>query len=467
MSPDSNLNSQTRIALLFFAREKEAGKPLLAWPHYDFDPQKKIYELIEKSNKWSKEFNNKIIFTLKKWIKNVKDLEEVRSNLDKFDGMLIYILTTSLNYKLFLDTIREINKPTIIFTEPYHSLAWPEISALMREGKSILTVTSSSEDDLLRALNVLHSYIQLRRTKVLVISTPKEMSLENLHTSDIYVGDRIYNEYYFKRIRELLRLEFVDYKELIKKYNEVKDEEARLIAETLKKNAYWINDNIRSDDLVKAAKLYLASKKLIEERNANALAINDFTIMMEDLNALPVTPCVAITLLNDEGIPTACEADLNSLILQIIFKHLANRPAWITDPVFDFKDKSVIYVHCTAPTRMAGFRVKGEPYALDTHDETGKPVTVRTKFKVGQEVTIAQISWDFKKLIMRKTRIIDTPIIRIGCRTKAKTYADNIESMLWRYEAPLHRVLVYGDWTKELIYLAKLMNLEVFFEEKA
>ena len=114
---------------------------------------------------------------------------------------------------------------------------------------------------------------------------------------------------------------------------------------------------------------------------------------------------------------------------------------------------------------MRGYGSESEPYALDVHDETGKPVTIRTKMSVGEAVTIAQISSDFRKLLIRKAEIADIPIIDVACRTKVKTYARDVRSMLWRYEPPLHRVLVYGDWVKEMIYFAKLMNLEVVIED--
>jgi len=455
----------TKLALLFFAKEKRGSEPLLAWPQYDFNPEERISELIKESDRWVELLGGDVVFTVKKWVKSHEDLRNVAEMSREFDGVVIYILTTSLNYKLFFSTVRELSKATVVFTEPYHSLAWPEISALVKEGRSILPVTSSDKSELIRAIKVLYSYVQLKRTKVLVVSTPSELSLEKLHQSEIYAGDRAYSEEYFKKIKEVLNLEFVDYRELLKKFSEVDESEARAIAKSLIDRAYWVRDGIEIGDVVNGVKLYLAAKKLIEEKGATAFTINDFTIMLEDLNALPATPCIAITLLNDQGVPAACEADLNSLILQIIFKYLAGRPAWINDPVFDFKDGSVTYAHCTAPTKMAGYSSEGEPYAIDIHDETGKPAAIRTKFKVGQVVTIAQISSDFKKLIIRRAEIADVPIIELACRTKVKTFAKNVEKMLWNYEAPLHRVMVYGDWIKELTYLARLMNLNVVFEE--
>ena len=217
-------------------------------------------------------------------------------------------------------------------------------------------------------------------------------------------------------------------------------------------------------DLVKAVKVYLAAKKLVRDSNANAFTINCFAILLKDINALPVTPCIAISLLNDEGIPAACEADLSSLIMQVIFKHLADRPSWIVDPIIDFSGNYIVHAHCTAPTKMRGYSSESEPYALDTHDESGKPVVMRTKMSVGEVVTVAQISSDFSKLLVHVGKIEDTPITDLACRTKIKIKAKDVKEYLWNYEMPLHRVVVYGDWVDELRILSKLMGLQFQYE---
>ncbi|RLF64021.1 MAG: hypothetical protein DRN30_05870, partial [Thermoplasmata archaeon] len=150
--------------------------------------------------------------------------------------------------------------------------------------------------------------------------------------------------------------------------------------------------------------------------------------------------------------------------MQIVFKHLAGKPSWIVDPVIDFKDNVIIHAHCTAPTKMKGYNKEPEPYAIDTHDESGKPATIRTKMSIGQEFTAAQISADFKRLIVHKGIIEDTPIVELACRTKVRTRVKNAKEYLWNYVPPLHRVLVYGDLTRDLEYLAKFLGLEYYME---
>ncbi len=434
----------------------------MAWPLYNYDVRGKIDALVNECEIWCKD---ECEFIVKKWIKTEGDLEEVLSKSPEIDGLIIYILTTSINYNLFYRTVRVLSKPTLVLTEPYYSLAWPEIAELMKEGYPVIGVSSSSIEDKNRGVKVLCTYIRLKqKVRVLVVTVPEEMSLESLHKQEIYSGDRVYSDTYYARLREFMDLIFVDYTELMSVYSGIDDENARGIADNLFKNSYYIRMGIWLEDLIKAVKIYVALKKLLNKYNADALAINCFTIMLKDFNALPTTPCVAVSLLNDEGIPAACEADLSSLLLQIIFKYLAKKPAWISDPIIDFSDNSITYAHCTAPTKMKGLAREPEPYALDTHDESGKPVVIRTRMSLGQVITVSQISPDFSKLYLHVNKIADTPIVDLACRTKVKTFVKNAKEWLWSYKQPLHRVISYGDWSHELSMLSRLMKLELQYE---
>jgi len=453
------LSRKVRLALLFFGRE---GTPLMAWPLHNYDVGRKISELINECSTWCVD---ECEFIIKKWIKSREDLEEVLSRSSEIDGVVVYILTTSINYGLFYEVVKVLGKPTLVLTEPYHSLAWPEIAELMREGYPVIGVSSSSREDRVKGVRVLYTYVMLKRkVRVLVITVPEETSLESLHKHEIYSGDRVYSENYYTRLREFTDLIFVDYTELMNTYLSVSEEDAGKIVDKILKNSYWVREGVKPEDLIKATKIYVALKKLLNKYGADALAVNCFTIMLKDLNALPTTPCVAVSLLNDEGIPAACEADLSSLLLQVIFKYLARKPAWISDPVIDFSDGSVTYAHCTAPTKMKGFTEEAEPYAIDTHDESGRPAVIRTKMSLGQAITITQISPDFSKLYLHVNKIADTPIIDLACRTKVKTFVRNVREWLWAYKQPLHRVIVYGDWSYELSMLSKLMKMEILYE---
>ncbi|MCD6341125.1 MAG: hypothetical protein J7L51_04175, partial [Desulfurococcales archaeon] len=57
----------------------------------------------------------------------------------------------------------------------------------------------------------------------------------------------------------------VDYRELLKKFAEVDEGEARAIAESLIDGAYWVREGIEVGDITNGVRLYLAARKLIDK----------------------------------------------------------------------------------------------------------------------------------------------------------------------------------------------------------
>lgn len=134
-----------------------------------------------------------------------------------------------------------MKKPTLVLTEPYYSLIWPRVSKLMTEGLPLVGVSSSSRKDFIKALRALYAGIMLRRgVKTVVVSTPEEMKLESLHRVDIYFGDREATAEYYRRIREMLNPEFVDYRDFLKAGDTIDDGEVLHIARGLMERAYHV-----------------------------------------------------------------------------------------------------------------------------------------------------------------------------------------------------------------------------------
>jgi hypothetical protein len=446
----------SRLGLLFFGREAVKGRPLYAWPRYDFDPAQEVTRIVqEEVRELSRALPGKVAFTESLWVKGVAEVEKALK-MD-VDGYLAYILTTNIDYR-HLYRVVERGLPTLAYTRPYHSLPWPELATLTGRGLPLLTIASSRLEELALGLRVLHGFIQVRKARILVVSTPDEMSLERLHTTlPLYLGDQ---EKDLDRMEALLNLEFADYRELLQEAEAVGVEEAERVADELIGGASELGEGVRLSGVVEGARLYLAAKRLLSRYQANALAINDITIMLKDPEALAATPCVLVSLLNDEGVPTACEADLNSLILMVFFRHALDKPSVIAEPVFDLGTNRVVYAHCTAARRLGGLEEAGEPYALELHGESGLPVTVRTRMSEGQLVTVANISSDFRRLMAFRAPVRGTPVTEHGCRMKVELEVDDPAAMLWFYTKPLHRVLVYGDHLKLLRMLAVLMGLQ-------
>lgn len=90
------------------------------------------------------------------------------------------------------------------------------------------------------------------------------------------------------------------------------------VAETQEVMTYCranMNIAIKDDELEKVAAMKVAMKHLAEKYGCNAIAIQCWNQLQMELG---IMPCAANALLNEEGIPTACETDIHGAITALL-----------------------------------------------------------------------------------------------------------------------------------------------------
>jgi phosphoserine phosphatase len=71
------------------------------------------------------------------------------------------------------------------------------------------------------------------------------------------------------------------------------------------------------------------------------------------------------------------------------------------------------------------------------------------KLPVGQKVSMARLLGT-DKMLFSTGDAVDSPFVDRGCRTKLTVKVDNIDSFLENWSSGLHRVIFYGDHTRDL-----------------
>lgn len=106
------------------------------------------------------------------------------------------------------------------------------------------------------------------------------------------------------------------------------------------------------EKIVEAIKIFLATKKICEDNDYNAVAID---CGIKPIKLKGITTCLSNSLLNSYGITAGCEGDMLSTISSYILHLIAEKPTTVSDlPAFDDKDDSVLLWHCgSAPFVMA------------------------------------------------------------------------------------------------------------------
>lgn len=203
-----------------------------------------------------------------------------------------------------------------------------------------------------------------------------------------------------------------------------------------------------------SARLYLTLKRLIAERDYNAVTIN---CLSENLMQVQTTPCLAFMRLRDEGIPAVCEADIPQTFTSIIMQSLANRATFLNDPVIKPDEDKLLMAHCTSPTQMEGYEGEGEEYRASVHHETRLGLAPSVSMEPGREITVAGFSHDLKHIIATPATITHNTDYHV-CITQMEADVPDGKFLYDNFQG-FHWITVYGDWMSRLEETAKLLDV--------
>ena len=159
-----------------------------------------------------------------------------------------------------------------------------------------------------------------------------------------------------------------------------------------------------------ALKIYQGLKNLVQEYRFNAITVRCFEL----LDFYKNTGCLALSLLNNEGIVAGCEGDVPALISMILLNVLTKEPVFMANTACIHQKKNeILFAHCTIPTQMC------KDYQLDSHFESGLGVGIKGKVEPGP-VTIFKIDGQGENYYLAEgylTESISSPNL---CRSQLK-----------------------------------------------
>ena len=197
--------------------------------------------------------------------------------------------------------------------------------------------------------------------------------------------------------------------------------------------------------------IYVALKKLVRKYELKGLTIRCFDLLKKYNN----TACLALALLNEEGITAGCEGDIFSLLTMHIVHALTGRSAFMANPSkFNYEDHSLLLAHCTVPLNMTS------SYTLDTHFESGLGIGVRGEMPEGK-ITICKIAPDYtlENCVCLPASIKDNPHLEGYCRTQITVSLDE-EGLLELLKASFgnHLIVSYGEVYQDFFPLLSLLR---------
>ena len=229
----------------------------------------------------------------------------------------------------------------------------------------------------------------------------------------------------------------IDLQRVINGIKTIPQTEAEKVAQTMVNRAKAIKEPSNTD-MVEAAKAYLTIKKICQEEHLDALTIRCFDIV----KACGTTSCLALALLNDEGIVAGCEGDMQTLLTMWLAKRLCGEVAFMANPS-QLTDTTSMLAHCTTPLSMCN------KFVTRSHFESGIGVAVQGLFPL-TDYTL--FKWGGPKLdryFVTEAKAIETPYSNHFCRTQI-TLNVNLKPYLLQHSIGNHHVIIRGQHADEI-----------------
>ena len=344
--------------------------------------------------------------------------------------------------------------PMVFFSLPASGHDWMYAPRWHSRGHRVTLLASRDYDELERALRLLRVIPMMKQTRILLFPPARG-------TAPAQSPDQIK-----KRLgADVVAIEEETFNETI---SAMDDKAVRAEADIWTKNAKEIIEP-NKEDISKAARISLALQHLMEKERAQGLAVGTCMGWLSK-----GFPCLGFARLRDNGIPAACEGDMDSLLTMVLFQYMIDRPGFQGNATFDTSRNALWTAHCTAPLKMDGPDGAEAPYLLRGHSEVGGSGCVpEIQYRLGQAITRAKLI-NLDTILASKGKIIEVPKRAIhGCRTQIVTevrdatkMAANWSSVLETEDAMtlLHRVVFYGDHMDSVYHLARLMGMKVVEE---
>ena len=350
--------------------------------------------------------------------------------LTKDDFCLLFIATGGVE-RLVIQRFESLPRPAILLADGMqNSLASAlEISSWLRGRGMKSEILHGELPEIIKRIFVLYSNFKAQRTlsglRIGVIGAP----------SSWLVASNV--DYLLSKRRWGIEYTDIPLERVYEHYNQITpDDEVGEACATFAGKALACRE-ATPEDLIKAMRLYRAIKKIVDEEKLSAVTLSCFK-MIEQTG----TPgCLALALLNDEGIIAGCEGDLQSVFTQLAIKVLTRQPSFMANPsMINARTNEIILAHCTIGIAQT------EQYIIRSHFETEMGIGIQGILPTGH-VTVVKCGGECldEYYLSTGTLTENTNYINM-CRTQVRIKMDTPAEYFLKNPLGNHHVLVHGNY---------------------
>lgn len=188
-------------------------------------------------------------------------------------------------------------------------------------------------------------------------------------------------------------------------------------------------------DVDLALDIYGGMKRICQKYKLDGITVRCFDLLQPVKN----TGCVALAILNAEGIYAGCEGDTPALISMAVLGELTGQPVFMCNPSrIESRKGEIVLAHCTLPLNMP------TSFQLMTHYESGLGVAFRGVIPTG-DVTVFKCSGLLDRYFASKGQLIENLDEATLCRTQIRIKMDGLDYFTTR-SIGNHHCVICGDY---------------------
>jgi hypothetical protein len=219
-------------------------------------------------------------------------------------------------------------------------------------------------------------------------------------------------------------------------------------------------DQVDQGQLAKSLSLFEGLASLKNEFGLSAFAVRCWPEMFTEYGC---AICGPMGMMNQAGVPAACEADVLGAVTALMLQEIAGAPSWLVDIVdMDERDGTGVFWHCgSAPESM---RDPASPAEAQIHSNRKMPLLYQFPLKPGR-ITIARLSQSRNDphMAVAAGEVVGAPISFTGTSGVVRfdsPVADVTANLIGGgYEH--HVAMVYGDHAAAVAALGRRLGLPV------
>lgn len=237
--------------------------------------------------------------------------------------------------------------------------------------------------------------------------------------------------------------------EVVKGYEAVTADQVQDITDEFIKKAFGIKEPSR-DEVVKAMRLYCSVKSIVERYRLDAFTLNCFDL----IPTTRTTGCVALALLNQEGIPAGCEGDEQTLLTMLAVQAATGEMTFMANPskILDNAAHEMVFAHCTIAPAMT------DRYIVRDHYESLSGVAVEGIFDP-MDMTIVKCGGkNMERYFISQARLLECTTNPNMCRTQLRLRLDEPLDYFLERSIGNHHVIVRGNHVERLATVLRMLG---------